>query len=349
MNELVVLLLLVILPGSLGWGLIFHWRRARAAAQPATWLALVIGNGLLLLFLVSIGLLGGELYVRFCYDATDSLGYTKISQRWVARHWQNNSASCRDNIQYYPAKAADKRRITFLGDSFTAGHGIKDVENRFANLLRREHPNWEIHALAQPGYDTQDEIDFLQSCLNHHYVLDVVVLVYCLNDVSDLVPNWAEARNHIYAEADRPGWLKDNSYFFNLLYHRYHAMRNPWMTHYFEFVRDTASGPIWEAQRKRLDSLRRLVTANHGRLLVVTFPFLHALGPGYPFQSVHNSLDAFWREQGIPHCELLSVFRELSPAKITVNRFDAHPNELAHALAADAISSFLEKQLATQN
>jgi hypothetical protein len=43
---------------------------------------------------------------------------------------------------------------------------------------------------------------------------------------------------------------------------------------------------------------------------------------------------------------LLSVYRNLPPARLMVNRYDQHPNEYAHALAADAIGKFLQDQLA---
>jgi len=79
----------------------------------------------------------------------------------------------------------------------------------------------------------------------------------------------------------------------------------------------------------------------------VTFPFLHALGPNYPYQFVHDQLDAFWRREGVPHLDLLPVFQNRSPRDVTVNRFDAHPNELANELVARAINEFLSAQMKT--
>ena len=48
---------------------------------------------------------------------------------------------------------------------------------------------------------------------------------------------------------------------------------------------------------------------------MVTFPFLHALGPNYEYQFVHEELDQFWRELKVPHLDLLEVYRELPPKK----------------------------------
>jgi hypothetical protein len=78
---------------------------------------------------------------------------------------------------------------------------------------------------------------------------------------------------------------------------------------------------------------------------VVTFPFLHALGPKYEWQFVHDELDQFWRELKVPHLDLLEVFKAMPPKKIIVNRFDPHPNEYAHALTAEALDKFLKPQM----
>jgi len=60
--------------------------------------SLMLGNGLVLLCFLSLLLLGGEIYFRFVYDTTDSLGYTKVCEHWVERYWHVNVAGCRDNV-----------------------------------------------------------------------------------------------------------------------------------------------------------------------------------------------------------------------------------------------------------
>src|SRR5438876_9545496 len=117
------------------------------------------------------------------------------------------------------------------------------------------------------------------------------------------------------------------------------------MLNYFEFVRDGYRGPVWQLQMQRLDSLRNMVNAASGHLLVVTFPFLHALGPKYEYRFIHDEMKEFWRERGVPQLDLLGIYQNIPPAKLVVNRFDAHPNEDAHRLAAEAIGRFLEREM----
>ena len=346
MDENLVLGLFLLLPALCGGLLVLFARRLRARPGPSGWPRLLLGNLLVLLALLALGLAAGEIYCRFLCDSTDALGCTKLNERWFQRHWQSNPSGYRDNLDYPLKLQPGKRRITFVGDSFAAGHGIKNVADRFANRLRRAHPEWEIHLLAQPGFDTGNELDLMEKCLAQGYQLDLVVLVYCLNDVADLFPEWTETAGRIRAEAARTGWFCQHSYLVNTLYYRITAPRNRDMQSYFDYIRAGYRGQPWEQQQQRLKAFRDLVQAHGGRLAVVTFPFFQALGPHYEYQFMHDELNQCWRSLDVPHLDLLTVYRNLPPARLMVNRSDPHPNEAAHALAADALEPFLQHLLA---
>jgi len=327
----------------LSFGLLIAFvRHIKRSKVPTGWGRLILGNAVVLLCLVTPVLLAGEAYFRFFYDTTDSLAYTRVSERWVQRHWHVNGAGCRDNVEYSPALVPGKRRISFVGDSFTAGHGIKDLEDRFPNRLRRAHPDWELHVVASVGLDTGNELALMKKAFAKGYQVDQVVLVYCLNDIGDLMPPQADATGRVLAELDSSGWLFRNSYMMNLWHHHYTASRDPYLGNYCSFVREAYSGPLWEKQKERLTAFRDLIQAHGGHLAVVTFPFLHALGPNYEYQFVHDKLDRLWQELGVPQLDLLSVFEGLPSNQVTVNRYDAHPNERANKLAAEAIDEWLQ-------
>lgn len=349
MGENLFLFAVVLLPLLAGAALRVLYKRVRAGAIHATRSQVVLGNGLIMLGLLSLVLLVGELYFRFVYDTTDSLMYTKASQRWVARYYILNTAGVRDNVEYHFFVEAGKRRISFLGDSFTAGHGIKSVEDRFANIIRASHPEWEVHTIARRGFETKEEIEFLNLWVTNRYQLETLVLVYCLNDNSDLIPERRAAIDRIHAKVKNSNWFIKNSYFLNILGHRWQAMRDPFVRGYFDMVQDAYKGPLWDIQKQRLEFLKSYVEANGGRFAVVTFPFLHSLGESYPYVEVHAQLDDFWRERGVPHLDLLPLFKGMRPEELTVNRFDAHPNERASAMAAQEIGRFLEGLLKAPN
>jgi len=306
--------------------------------------ALIVGNGLLFLFLCSVVLLGGELYYRIIYDTTDSFGLTKTTTQWLRRHYAYNNFDIRDSRHYTTRLRRGVRRVTFLGDSFTAGHGVANVEDRFANRYRAVRPDVDVQVVAINGYDTGDEIELIRKLKQGRSDLDLVVLIYCLNDISDISPQWKTINDRIYDRPD-PGYFVQHSFFLNTLYYRWTIGQDADVTDYYRYVRNDYQGPVWEQQKERLRTLLRQVTDGGGKLVVVTFPFLHSLGPDYPFAPVHKQLGDFWNELHVPHLDLWDLYRSHAPAELVVNRFDAHPNEFAHALAAEAITEFLDEQL----
>ena len=341
--------LFLLFPIVSGAMLIFFFQSQSRRTTPGGLGWLVKGNLLVLTFLVALCFIAGESYYRFIYDATDAFSKTKVSERWMKRYYIVDYGGFRDNIVYSLAIEPGKRRISFLGDSFVAGHGIKSVEDRFPNIIRRAHPEWEIHVQARLGADTGDELALMNRLIQRGYQLDCVVLVYNLNDVADIMPEWKETSRRIALAESKGGWLRHNSYFLDILYHHYILSRDPDVHQYFEFVRKGYEGPTWELQQQRLAQLRDLVQSHGGQLLVVIFPFVHAMGPDYAFQHVHDQMNQFWTDLKVPHLDLLSIYKNLPASKLVVNKYDAHPNEFANGLAARAIDQFLTGEVKTNS
>lgn len=341
----VMLAVLLYLPVQAVFTAVIFFRYNRHCGSPPGWGRLLLGNLLVLLVPLALTLAVGEIYFRFFYDTTDSIAYTKVAERWIKRHYQHNKAKWRDNIEYSMERLPGKRRVSFVGDSFTAGHGIKDVEDRFSNRIRRLHLEWDIHVLAGNGLETGAHLGFLESYTSRGYQLDQVVLVYCLNDVNDLLAEWASTQADLTNRVAKRLLFYDSSYFLDIAYYRLVLGQISWIKSYFSYVKEGYRGEKWEEQKQRLRALHEVVSRNGGTLSVVTFPFLNALGPDYEYQFVHDELNEFWREENVPHLDLLPVFKGFTPAQLTVNPFDAHPNEFANELAAVAIDEFLRTQL----
>jgi lysophospholipase L1-like esterase len=335
-----VLAIFALLPLLAGAALVrFFQRRSGAGRPPAS--ELVAGNALVLLWLLSLALLGGELYYRFVYDTTDAFGLARVTGEWMRVHVRANQFGFRDSVEYGFDPPPGQVRVTFLGDSFTAGHGVADVERRFANRIRRARRDWDVHVMATNGFDTGAEHDLLGRLVGARYPFGVVVLVYCLNDIADLLPEWQALQARLY-QRPRPPFLVDHSYLLNTLWFRGVGARNPGTAGYYHFVLDAYRGPPWQAQRERLAAMAERVRDGGGELVVVVFPFLHRLGPGYEYAGVHEQLGRAFDELGVAHLDLLPVFGEQAPARLVVNARDPHPNELAHELVAQALLPFLD-------
>lgn len=97
-SENVVFVLFSLVPLALVAALAAFVRYHRRQKAPAGWGRVLVGNVLGCLLALSLIFVVGESYYRFIYDTTDSLTYTKVSQRWLERYYIRNSVGFRDNI-----------------------------------------------------------------------------------------------------------------------------------------------------------------------------------------------------------------------------------------------------------
>ncbi len=308
---------------------------------------LIVTNVLVFVALCATGNLIGEVYYRWFYDSTDALALTNASRAWFDRHYHLNNVDVRDSRDYRAAADPVRRRITFIGDSFTAGHGVENVEVRFANRIRRSHPDWEVDVFGVNGMDTVDQVNFLRGEVFNDYEFDVVVLVYCLNDISKIMPEWQEILGRLYSR--RPGFIVSQSFFLNALYYRWLYTREPELGNYYDFVREGyRDDAVWGRQEMLLAAFVRYVKSRNAIPAVVTFPFFHGLGTDYEYRVIHQQLSAFWQRECVAHLDLLEDFIPYESDVLTVGATDPHPNEKAHAIAAESISRFIERIMAAR-
>jgi lysophospholipase L1-like esterase len=88
-----------------------------------------------------------------------------------------------DGFRDVPHGPKQKQRIAFLGDSFVWGYDAEQ-EERFTEQLQAQLPDWEVLNLGVSGYATDQEFLLLQKWFDR-YQPDIVVLVYCDNDVEE--------------------------------------------------------------------------------------------------------------------------------------------------------------------
>jgi hypothetical protein len=156
------------------------------------------------------------------------------------------------------------------------------------------------------------------------------------------MPGWVAGYKKMMADGFRKSWLCQHSYFVNLFYHRWQLRQNAYMQKYFDEVEAAYQGRLWEVEKIGLLAFSNMTRIRGGRLLVVTFPYMDA---ALRFKSAHDRLGQYWKEKGVPHLDLLATFSNLPPARLVVNAHDSHPNEYAHALAAEAIDEFLKREI----
>jgi len=329
-------------------------RRRRGQPSRLRWINL----GLSLWLVVSL-LTAGEVAFAFFVDRSDAFNATNISRRWTELHIdrERNAMGFRDRHELRKDVPAGTRRICFVGDSFTMGHGVVNMDDRFSNrvgagLEAAQPGKYEVANIANLGLEIAQIEGRVKALFDEGFKIDMVVYVICLNDIeyyADMLNGNkpAESAGAKKPLPQKPFFLFSETYFLNWLYFRYKQFAQPEVRGYYDRLEGAYDSEAWTYFRQHLEQLDAVCRSRGAELRIVVFPFLHNLGPEYPFLAAHRKIDDFAKENGIRVLDLEPVFREHAGERLTVNAFDAHPNERAHAIAADAMMKSLLNDFAT--
>lgn len=251
-------------------------------------------------------------------------------------------------------KPRGNRRIVILGDSFAEGQGVKEADT-LARVLERQLEKqapgrYEVRNCGRRGTDFPELYEAFEDALR--YEPDLVV--YTLN-LSDAVQPLAFRERQAFVN----DWILD----------RTRAPDDPDLQRSFfrsrvvDFVSDRVETLVigrettrwyldmWSDANRRgfertqeyLREMERRLDQKGTRLLIAPWPLFVGLERGYPFGPVHETIHRFCLVEGIPHHDLLSVFRGRRGSDFWVHPVDMHPNEIAHRLAAESLAPVVLK------
>ena len=73
------------------------------------------------------------------------------------------------------------------------------------------------------------------------------------------------------------------------------------------------------------------------KIVVVIFPLIELLGPNYPANDIHSKLQSYFKSQDVPIIDLLDELKGSNWKDLIASKFDTHPNEKVHMLAAEKL------------
>ena len=243
-------------------------------------------------------------------------------------------------------------RIAFLGDSVTFGEGVHDADtfvtrigHRLESLLKQPV---ETYNFGVGGHNTSDALWTWQRYARH-LKPSLVVYTFVLNDAEDRlfrldnstgqparVPRSIESQQARWSGRPETWW--SGSRLARLTYRSWAAGKLADETlEYYRQLNTTAS-PSWSRCQEHLKALQQIDTP----LAVVVFPILHHLDT-HPFRSVHRDVAAVCESaEVIDLWEAMAKRAAGDTPSLCVHPTDTHPNEIAHAVAARAITARLK-------
>lgn len=275
-----------------------------------------------------------EFVFAFCVVQSDGFGGTLAAELWFARYWHPiNGYGYRDtSIKHFEGRSV----LLVVGDSFVAGHGIRRIEDRFADRLAKLlGDKWEFAVIGDNGWDTSMEMDGLR---RYPVKPNLVVLSYYINDIQGPaerngfpLPRYFRPPTGILAP------LVEQSFFVNWAYWRLY--RHGMGDDYWDYLTSAFSNPtIWKAHAGELESFANAVAEQGARLCVVVWPELDRIRQSRAFTD--RVVDVF-RRSGALVVDLAVAFDGRSADDLIVNALDVHPNRRIHGEVAVLIADEL--------
>ncbi len=303
--------------------------------------ARIVANGLVTVTLLLAVLLAFESYMRYGFKSTTWQASALVTRKWFREAVHMNSAGFRDR-EFEAAKRPGVRRVVFIGDSYTFGYGVRDPDDRFpdrvrSDLARTRPGGYEVRNLGSIGASTRTELRILTGALAFQR-LDHVVIAYSPNDVDDLFPRGENEMS--LASAPLEGVLFEQSFALDFLFSRLRVARSGEAQRYFDALDAVHRDPdAWDSQTLAIRAIAVQCRRAGVRLDVVIFPLFSHWCDAYPFDEWHERAARAWEDTGARTLDLRAAYRGVPADELVVNAYDAHPNERAHAIAADAILS----------
>lgn len=280
-----------------------------------------------------------EGYFRWFHIQTNGINVTLSNEKWNKRYWKPiNTDGFRD--QEYTDKYLDGKKLIFVvGDSFVAGAGIEDIQQRFGNLIGKKlGDSYAVLNVAKRGWSTKDEVLSLNDC---PYKPDIVVLSYYLNDIEGAAAKYnvsSSLVNNLYTINSQKTFFHDirrRSYLVDFIYWRMVAASVEGMGSWWNWVRELYDiEQIWSSHARELDWVISYCEYNKAKLYVVIFPNLLDI-PGSA--KVTAKVQGFFSNKNIPTLNLADHLGSFHTSELIVNSADAHPSPFLHAWVADKI------------
>jgi len=265
---------------------------------------------------------------------------------WIAYHWGPiNQYGYRDSEVEIKTKS-NKKVIVCLGDSYTAGAGIEDIDDRFSDIVKDQlAENFTVFNLGFPGANTMEELENLKA---FPVKPNVLILQHSMNDLNGILK---EKRFKYKSESNIQLALSPLirvSYFVGFVY----SMFPPESTKstyeaYRNYLQDVFSDrQVTDELYGEFQQVIDHCTLQSIDLVVLLFPILSIRSDKY-FDHNYIYIDPverFFKSKGVKVLNMTPFVKEIPENERTVNTLDAHPGERVHEAVAEQLYELITRE-----
>lgn len=288
-----------------------------------------------------LGFCSFEAYFRYLYDIPDGLGFLKVSQKWTDRHVVHNNYFFRDR-DFENDKRPQTIRIGVLGDSIAWGGGIENVDDRFSNRLERQLNEAgyqaEVYNLGKPGFDTDGEVGIFENV--RHLNFDFIIWEYFLNDIQPVEKS--TGTTIIETNRDLPAYVAfftNKSYFLDYLYWKLTPIHQKTYVQLKQAdIAQYKNEELLANHKEKIKNYLQSFKGTNTKIIAVIFPNLLVLEENnYQAEDIHKIMTEVFEKNKVEVVDLLTELRGKDGTYYMASKFDPHPNEEVHEIAAQKL------------
>jgi len=296
-------------------------------------------------------------------------GEVLFSRNWMNFYWSENELGYRDS-RPEELNRPDKKNILVVGDSYVAGHGLKQESQRFSNLLREQLSDcFDVFNLGVCGADTKAELGFLKSFPVNP---DLVLFVHGKNDIQQ-VKTPSELKQILNINPNVIGtypkrksanrFLIKNSFLINSIEYLVFKTKQ---TQYFNDLQKKHSSlesyleseegkllylsyykneELFSEHLSTIDSVKNWTDSQNAELLILLFPATEDQILLETDRLINQPISKHAKLQGVSTFNLTPVLQQLPEAERQVSRLDPHPSHALNRLIADTLSKIVLEKL----
>lgn len=260
--------------------------------------------------------------------SSNERGYFETGNRITYR---TNAAGFRD-AEFSQPRLPHTLRIALLGDSFTFGAGVKQ-EHLVATFLepllsQKAGCPVEVYNFGVSGYGTQQEAVIFDAKVLA-YQPDMLIVWYFHNDVEQ------------QGDEQRKITIKDMAWLWpplpevSRLGKTLQARLTGTAFQRQEALYYEPHGTRWQQTAGYMAQMVRSAQTHSVKPLLFVHPTLNYSFQKYPLNALHQQVLDAARNAGFTAYDLLPAFEKQDAVALRVHASDAHPNEIAHRLAAE--------------
>lgn len=271
-----------------------------------------------------------ELFFSF-KAKSHAIGYSYAGKIWNIRYWKPiNANGFRDIIFQHNF---NNKTIFFIGDSFTEGHGIENIEDRYSDIIRNALPNYNVYNLGINGIGTKKETTILTLA---EIKPNIAFWQYFFNDIDELLQKYGynfsfTPYNDINTFIQK---IVKGSFFFNYIY--WSSPHKDAQSYLDGLENGCKNKDLMKEHLQDCDAMINYCADNNIKLVFIGFP-LFVVDDNNIFNKHNKFMLDYFASKSIATVDVNAITKNLTTKQKVVNNFDMHASKLVNKKVAEYI------------